>query len=425
MTAAALGEAGHMGLVLLLSRPWDDALALVQIIALPMIVLNAAGAGVLTHLIGQLAALCARRDAHHAQTILSLANRTVNHLRQGLNPQSAQATAQILCHELGVAAVAITNTTHVLAHVGLGQDHHLAHAPIRTQSTRDLLHHGTAVFLHTKHDIGCDHPECPLTSAILVPLTKGEHIVGALKIYGSQRHPLDEVFFQLAQGIGQLFATQLELEDIHRQKDLLAQAEIRRLQAQMNPHFLFNALSAIASFCRTDPGQARQLLLDLSHYLRGSIDTSSPLIPLANELQRVEAYLAIERARFGDRIAIQLHIDPSCRTWPVPPLILQPLVENAIQHGLRHRESGGTVCVTAVPEGQVLCIRVEDNGSGIPAHVLYAWESHTLPIDRLGLTSCDERLRLMYGPNFGLHIKSKEGQGTAITLYIPRKEDCL
>ncbi|MEJ5242583.1 MAG: LytS/YhcK type 5TM receptor domain-containing protein [Desulfomicrobiaceae bacterium] len=416
--AAMAGESLHMGLVLILSRPLDEAMALVRIIAAPMILLNAAGAGVLTHLIAVLFQLCERRDAHQAHTILALADRTVTHLRHGLTPATAAATARILWQELGVAAVAITDTTCVLAHVGEGADHHRVHEPIRTQATRQVLESGQAVFLRSAKDIGCDHPGCPFTAAILVPLHKGERVVGSLKLYGTRAHPLDAVFFQLTQGLGRLFSSQLELEDIHRSQELLAQAEIRRLQAQMNPHFLFNALGAVASFCRTDPGRARELLLDLSQYLRGSIADDRPVVPLSEELERVEAYLAIERARFGDRIHTQFAIDPACRACRIPPLVIQPLVENAIQHGLRHVEAGGVVRVTASMDDAGMRITIEDNGCGMDAATLAAVTTHRTP-HHLGLANCDERLRLLYGPAFGLRITSHPGQGTRVEFCIP------
>ena len=138
----------------------------------------------------------------------------------------------------------------------------------------------------------------------------------ALKLYGTRECPLDLPHFELARGLAELFSIQLELEDIQTTNQLLAHAEIRRLQAQINPHFLFNSLNTIASLCRTAPQSARELLLDLAHYMRQSLDSSRGFIPLSDELSRIRSYLSIEQARFGDRVRCEVDIPEDALDWP-------------------------------------------------------------------------------------------------------------
>jgi len=272
MVLAFVGEILHMGLVLLMSRPVDQAIELVEVIALPMIIGNTLGAGLFIHVIKTLYEFRERKDSTQAQKIFTIANSTVRYLRSGLNSESAQATASIIYRQVPVAAVSITDSTTVLAHVGMGEDHHLSGRPIITSATKEVIKTGTSIFIRHKEKIGCDHPRCPFRSAIIVPLKKGGEIVGTLKLYGSKGVELNRIQFEIAKGLTDLFSIQFELEDIQIKDRLLAHAEIKHLQAQINPHFLFNSLNTIASFCRTAPEKARDLILDLSLYMRKNLD---------------------------------------------------------------------------------------------------------------------------------------------------------
>jgi two-component system sensor histidine kinase LytS len=363
-----------------------------------------------------------RRESLHAQLILDITNRTVSHLRSGLSLQSAEATAKIIHKRVGVAAVAITDACNVLAHVGAGDDHHLPGREIRTSATRHVLQTGEAVFLHSADAIGCDHEPCPMTSGIIAPLSKNGEIVGTLKFYGSDTKPLNATLFEVAKGLANLFSTQLELEDIQVKEQMLAQAEIRRLQAQINPHFLFNSLNTITSFCRTNSEKARDLLLDLSLYMRRNLDLSRGFIPLSEELEQVRSYLAIEQARFGKRVSARMDVEKECETWPIPPLIIQPLVENAIRHGLLGRKQGGLVCVSAALENGQLCVEITDNGVGMSEETLEKIMTHDgvgSRHDGIGMRNCFSRLEHIYGSPYQPEITSTPGQGTRILLRIP------
>ena len=244
-------------------------MALVQVIALPMIVFNSLGAALFVKALDLQTRLKQAQDRDLARQILSIANQTVAHLRAGLTEASARATVAIIMQETQVAAVAVTSGQTILAHVGAAEDHHMAwrrgaHPGHPQASSRPACPCSCAI----ARAWPAPNPAAPLSEAIIMPLRKGPVILGCLKLYGTRHLPLDETLFELAKGLADLFSTQLELEDIGIKNQLLAHAEIRRLQAQINPHFLFNSLNTIASFCRTAPSQARELLLDLSSYMR-------------------------------------------------------------------------------------------------------------------------------------------------------------
>ncbi len=363
------------------------------------------------------------RNRDLARQILSIANQTLAHLRSGLTETSARATAAIILREAQAPAVAVTSGLTILAHLGAGEDHHTIGCEARTKATHKVIETGEPLFVRDKSDICCSDPNCPLTEAIIVPLRKGDGILGCLKLYGTRRQPLDETLFELAKGLADLFSTQLELENIGIKNQLLAHAEIRRLQAQINPHFLFNSLNTIASFCRTAPSQARELLLDLSRYMRRNLDSSRGLIRLSDEIEQTNAYLAIEQARFGQRIRAEVDMGPGAEDCVTPPLFVQPLVENAVRHGLLPRPQGGQVKLTAWREDGHLLVEVHDDGVGMSPEqvraITTATELESLS-EGVGARNSNQRLVQLYGPAYAMVVMSSPGEGTSISLRIPQ-----
>lgn len=419
---ALIGETLHMGMVLALSHSFEQALELVRIIAPSMILLNTLGTATFIQVINIVFRNRDRQDSVQAQEILDIANATVSHLRAGLTPESARASARIIHARVAVGAVAITDQTSVLAHIGKGDDHHLTGRAIATNATRQVLETGEPAFIRSPLGIGCAHPGCPFASAIIVPLRKGGKVVGTLKFYGTPDKTLDLLLFELAKGLGNLFSTQLELENIQITERLLAHAEIRRLQAQINPHFLFNSLNTITSFCRTSPDKARNLLQDLSSYLRKSLDASKGFVPLSEELDQIRCYLAIEQARFGERIRVDFDVEAGCESWPIPPLIIQPLVENSVRHGILGQEQGGEIRVQVRKEDDHLHIEVRDDGVGMDQDQVSRLYEKTRLDSRsggIGMRNCFQRLEQIFGPSYQPRVISTPGQGTRVDFLLP------
>jgi two-component system sensor histidine kinase LytS len=259
-------------------------------------------------------------------------------------------------------------------------------------------------------------------SAIIIPLRKGGQVIGTLKLYGDDDTHLNTVDFQIALGLADLFSTQLELEDVQLNAQLLAQAEIRRLQSQINPHFLFNSLNTIGSFCRTNSNKARELIYELANYLRTNFQDDRTFIKVAEELEQVKSYLSIEQARFGDRIRVSMAIESGAEEWLVPPLTIQPLVENAVKHGLSGKENGGQVRIAVSRNDGKLHVLVQDDGVGMaPEYIEKIFSKIGLENSNggIGLNNVNQRLERIYGPHYKIRIDSQPEQGTSVHLKVP------
>jgi two-component system sensor histidine kinase LytS len=357
--------------------------------------------------------------ALQSHMILEVANAAISYLRNGLNPESAQAVCGIVLAQTEAAAVAITDTHDVLGFAGIGEDHHEVGGPIITRATRESIEHNEPRVLATKEEIGCPRKDCRLNAAIVVPLEMRGEPVGTLKFYYTTPRLLNETQIAMAEGLAQVLSTQLELAELERQTELATRMELKALQAQINPHFLFNTINTIAALIRTDPTRARELLREFAAFYRRTLESGDDLIPLELELEQTRRYLMFEIARFGDRVVVREEIDPTVRKILVPAFIVQPLVENAIAHGMRPQAPLTVSLTSSVCGDGSICIAVSDDGIGIPAdrvgHVLEAGSAKGLGI---ALKNVDDRLKGHFGPGSGVLVESVEGAGTTATLVL-------
>lgn len=410
-----IAEWMQMGIILMIAKPYDHALELVKVISLPMSVVNSIGIAVFMIIIDLVQKEEERIGALQAQRTLQVADKILASLRQGLQKESAAAVAKEILKTTKVAAVAITDTKQVLAHVGVGCNHHHVGEPIQTEATRHVLVKKVVTLVTSKQEIGCSNPQCTLRSAILVPVFLKQEVVGVLKLYQDRSRKLSAVDLELVRGLGTLISTQLELAELEKQSRLLADAEIRALQAQINPHFLFNALNTIVSFIRFRPEKARELLIHLGDYFRRNLHNSEGFVSLTEELEHVEAYLAIERARFDDKLQVVYEIDPATRHLLVPNLIIQPLVENAIKHGLLPKREGGYVIIRSKRlDGNQMELQVADNGVGFVEKPFGGDKS-----SGIGLSNVRSRIRSIYGEPYDIHISSSPKTGTICSITLP------
>ncbi|MCX7749039.1 MAG: ATP-binding protein [Clostridia bacterium] len=210
----------------------------------------------------------------------------------------------------------------------------------------------------------------------------------------------------------------LSLKTSVKQEKMLRIAEVKCLQAQIKPHFLFNALNTILYCCRSDSSKAQDLLMDLSSYLRGgfSFRSGDEFVPLETELSHVKSYLSLEKARFSDKLNIIYDIEDEIE-FNIPPLILQPIVENAVRHGLLPKIQGGTVKISIKKEENDIRLTVEDDGVGIPDEKIEDLLNGVCENAGIGITNVNNRLKTIY--NSGLEIKSKLDEGTQISFRIP------
>lgn len=420
LAVGAFLEILHM-LSLLLSPPFEQAVAVLEAIGLPMIIINPIGIAAFIAIFDSLCRERERVEGSAAQLALEIANKTLGFLRQGLNPASAGKTVKIIYDSVGnLAAVAITSRDSILAFEGIGKDHHRSGGEegIITESTRNVLESGVYMVVQEKDKIGCSNPDCLLRAKVVVPLTDRNTVVGSLVLYKTTENDITPFDEKLALGLGQLISTQIEVSMGERQAELRARAEIKALQAQINPHFLFNAINTIVYYCRKQPDTARELLLHLGQFYRNNLTGLEDLVDLDTEIRHVDSYVRIEMARFHGKLRVIYDIEPDC-TCLLPPLTLQPIIENAIRHGLYPKKKGGTVKVAGRLEtGQVRFI-VEDDGVGMEAGQAARVLEYDPGRKTIGLSNVNGRLKNLYGEDFGLRIDSVPGQGTKVTVVIP------
>ena len=306
-----------------------------------------------------------------------------------------------------------------MAFVGVEAAHHSPDALGLTSSTRQVLSSGEMYIAQKPLEIGCSCTNCKLASGVVVPLKRANQVVGTLKLYYTRTSAVGQADVVFATGVAHLFSTQLELTEIDRQAKLVVRAELKALYAQINPHFLFNTLNTITSLVRTKPDLARELLIKLGAMFRYTLHKTGRNITLSEELTQVRAYLMIEKARHGDKLIIEEDISPRLGKYLIPFLTIQPLVENAIKHGLQPKEHGGRIMIQAIEVEQDIVINIIDDGVGMDAHAQCPIAAPSA--ECIGLSNVHERLRGQYGAGYGLSIVSTLGSGTTVTLRIPKK----
>jgi two-component system LytT family sensor kinase len=351
-----------------------------------------------------------QRAAHET---LQTANLAAPALRTGLHEEAAERAIPHLRSLMGTRGVVLANVERILAAEGVDEDHCALLAP----AIRATMAAGRPQIL-TAHDLSCeDGGTCNLQAGVVVPLTTDGEVVGAFAALGATA---PAGLLRLCGEVAQFVSTQLELAELDRSRRRAVQAELRFLRAQISPHFIYNALAAIESFVRSDPDRARELLIEFADFIRYSFRNHGQFVTMAEELRLVDTYLDLERARFGDRLAVTLRVAPEVLSVMLPPLILQPLVENAVHHGLEPSEHHGNLEITISDVDSVALVSVEDNGVGAePAHFRRVLAG-TDDGDSVGLRNVDERLRTVFGDEFGLTIESGVGAGTKVTLRIPK-----
>ncbi|MDG9681913.1 histidine kinase [Streptomyces sp. DH18] len=331
-------------------------------------------------------------------------------LRAGLTEESARRAARRLRSLLGTDALCLTDRDRVLVWDGAG--HH--HGKDVMEHLKALLDNGR----RTAFDSGCADLDCPLRWAVAVPLTVDNRVLGALVAYAPRE---SAVLARAAGEVARWVCVQLELAELDRSRTQLIEAEIKALRAQISPHFIFNSLAAIASFVRTDPEQARELLLEFADFTRYSFRRHGEFTTLADELHSIDQYLALVRARFGERLAVTLQVAPEVLPVALPFLCLQPLVENAVKHGLEGAVTRSRITISALDAGSEAEVIIEDDGTGMdPERLRRILRGEGGASTGIGLLNVDERLRQVYGDDYGLVIETGVGAGMKITLRLPK-----
>src|SRR5215217_1216129 len=335
-----------------------------------------------------------QRAVHAATAILP-------HLRRGLTRETAAAAAPALRILTGADAVLACE----------GAEHHHAGDPLES-----LVPARREDRVHVEPRVPCAEPGCPLRSAIVAPLAVRDRRVGVLvALYERPGRVRLEESRAVAEAAA-LVAAMVELSELEAQGERLARAELRALRAQISPHFIYNALAAVAAFIHSRPEEARELLIEFSEFIRYAFARQRPYVTLADELQYVEKYLRLEQARFGDRLRVRVQVDPEVLQAVVPVLSLQPLVENAVRHGVESRAAGGTIAIAGIDLGADVELRVSDDGAGIDPQRADAALAGRGP--GIGLGNVHGRLQSTFGAGYGLVVEN--GDGTTVVMTLPK-----
>ena len=407
----------------------------------------AAGGGLAVSivLIGSATTIPDNLRSQATERTLRLASQTLDLMRGGLTADNCKRVAQLLLPETQAAAVAMTDTRNTLAYVGENVAFCPPGEPISEPTAEVLESRHMLTFANVGKDewdsaeaAGAEPPEELATYPIgvFVPLIVSDRAVGTIKFYYRHGHDVDRTQLAIARGFSELLSTQLSSYELDRQAELTARAEVKALQAQINPHFLFNTLNTIASFTRSDPTKARNLLREFSAFYRVTLQSSQSLIPLSSEIDQTRRYLQIEKARFGeDRIIDTETVEPGCGDIQVPGFLIQPIVENSVRHAMRD-EGPLHIDVQVVTDGDDVMISVADDGLGMDEEVaqrlLEGQHRSPAATDRQSILTPDgsvrgagvalanvaERIEHFFGVGSGVEILSRPGEGTVVTLRL-------
>ncbi|MGB8603052.1 MAG: sensor histidine kinase [Rhizomicrobium sp.] len=408
-----VAELAQMAIILIVARPYADAEHLVAAIILPMTLANTIGATMFMSILLDRRKLSETSSVIFSAKALKIAARCEGILRKGFNAENSAAVARILYEEANVGAVAITDREKILAFIGIGDDHHISGTPITSAMTHEAITENKVIYADGNEvAYKCSiSPACPLGAVLVIPLA-GEDgaVIGTIKLYEPKSRLFSTFNRALGEGVARLLSAQILAGRYEQQKQMLTQSEIKLLHAQVNPHFLFNALNTLQAVIRIDPTEARRLVQNLSTFFRKNLKRAGEEVALQDELEHVRSYLEIEKARFRDRLDVVIDVPDALAEAHLPAFSLQPLVENAIKHGTSQLIGPGRVRLSARREGDDLVVMVEDNAGLFVSHP---------GDDGLGMSLVDKRARNRYGAPYGLSVNCQPEVVTQIILRLP------
>lgn len=410
--AGFLIENLSMILIILMGEDRNLAIEIVYNIYIPMILANALGVPIVILIIESIIEEKEIIAGKQAKLSLKIAEKTLPYFSNG---GSLDEVCKIIMESLEAKAVVLTNEKFIIGKYSYSDEYRLNHIEIKSEATKEVIKTGKIFITNNKLDkTTFECVDGNIKSYIIVPLYKEKHVSGTLKIYFDKLSEITESKKILIIGLAQLISTQLELTKIENFKAMAREANIKMLQTQINPHFLFNALNTITSFIRINPEKAREIIINLATILRFNLANFNKLVTVERELEQIKAYVNIEQARFNNKIKVNYKIQDGVGDFQIPSLIIQPLVENSIKHGILPKREGGVVDIIINKRNEThLLIEIKDNGVGISQDVINSLENEEEK--SIGLRNVHRRLKLLYGR--GLNIRRLE-EGTSIIFEI-------
>ncbi|WP_245975462.1 LytS/YhcK type 5TM receptor domain-containing protein [Oceanobacillus chungangensis] len=410
-------------LLLIFDSQEMDMIAMVNVIGLPIVLSNSIAIAIFTAMIAIVLREQENEAALATKQALNIAEDALPFLKKDSFQEQAEGIANLLYDQLKLAAVTVTNKHVIMAHCGLGAGHHRVGNPITTEIARQAIDTKQLLVSKSRAEINCEQEDCPLEAVIIIPIMEAEDAVGLIKLYFRKAQHIRPVELMLAKGLGQLISNQLktikgEKLELHN-RDLV----LRNLQAQINPHFLFNTLHMIAALFRKNPEKARHLTVQLATFMRFNIKlVQVQLVPLEKEFEHVQAYIDIIQTRFTSRIKINVWQLEEYPNLYLPPSSIQPLVENSVQHGLGDVMEGGRIEVRIERNGDNVRISVQDNGLGFSVESITQAGHMQFEENQnggTGLYNVNQRLMSLIGDTASLQIRNLPAGGSEVSFNIP------
>ncbi len=357
--------------------------------------------------------------AYQTSSMLDLAGKTLNFMQEGLNESSATEVCNLLLPVTGASSVAIYDNVNLLGHAGNSYIWQVNSNPVPMEWAKQKFEYGAKYVICSEET---DEQPLPteLKACIETPLVIQDKQVGSLRMYYTKHKAIDETQQAIAMGFAVLLSTQLALHELDAKTELATKMELRALQAQINPHFLFNTINTIASLIRTDPRQARVLLREFAIFYRRTLESSQDSITIELELQQTLRYLGFERARFGaEKILLTNYIEPGLEKLTVPAFIVQPIVENAVGHAMRPTGEPLHIDIKVYKKDNDVIIAVADDGVGMESTERdKAVNKGSSQGAGIALKNVDDRLRSCFNTGSGICIESELNVGTTVNLVL-------
>ena len=366
-----LSELIHIVMILLLTRPFIEAMDIVKIVIVPMVIINSVGMVIFFNVFKLIFSADDQKVAWQISLAMRTAQQCTPYLADGLKKkEDIDRVIDIIMNEYRCQGAALIEDKKFLGRSGAFLDLSLTDDNYPRLLSATKTYKTTRVSRIPLPEDGF-YPLYRNNVIISAPILLDEGRIMALVILVKKNAYSYRADVEFATGLANHFAMQLKIAEMEAQKEALRRAEITTLQSQINPHFLFNSLNTISYFCREKPEKARELLLALSSYFRSTLESVDFMVTLEAELEQVKAYTKLEEARFESRLQVSFEAESRDLTCCVPNLILQPLVENAIHHGAMNREDGvGRVVVRIRREEKNTVIDIIDNGPGIDYRII-------------------------------------------------------
>lgn len=404
--AGAAAEAVQMIIIIFITKPYSYAINLEKVIAVPMILINSVGTAIFVNIVKNAMDDYNKLEAIQAQKALNIAKKTLEYTKKGLNNETSVKISEILCKMASVSGAVVWSKNGVFSYYGEKIDEsNLKHKIEKLYLKSDET-------MHSIVNVGKNY------EFFFAPIIINNEIDGVIGMELKNSKSANEYFVEFLSELSSLLSMQIQLFQLNEKVRVLNSSQIKALRAQIEPHFLFNTLNTISSFCRTNPLKARELIIDLSNYFRQSLNKGE-FVELDEEIEMLKSYIAIEKARYGDRLNVVFHIEKDLERFKIPSFIIQPIIENSIKHGVLKKADGGNVIVAAEKEIAFVKFTVSDNGIGMTTErckeVINNWPG-------TGLRNVNSRLKLIYNSNKGLEISTSEGKGTKVSFKMPTGE---